>query len=563
MKKIVLCLTALLLLLLPATNGWAESESSYQTIPFPGKRAKPENFFIAENGALMFKTEDAAYAYQDGQWVKSDMQPASDAFEITREGDAFTVLQDGEPIYTDREMQTLCIMDDAAAYGTKDNKVYQIDISTGKHTAICYVEGWESSDWAQQLLCSGRTLYVIQTLIPVIQTINLDLVAQQDTASLRIALASDMDIGNVVLASAEERFMEKHINTIIDMVKVTQDQLRLDLMSDPSSYDLIVCDPALWNDLAQAGIFADLESFPQLRDAWHLWIDMSSLCRYEGRLMGVPLWLNCDLLWVNDSLTGLLESVQWPEPDWTWDDFLQLARQCCQDLNDDGRPDLYIAYQRMFDTPYAHGLQAFSLPVHQAAILYQNGQVEDMQCTEILNMLSVWKTCYDEHLLYPADGYYEEPHMNMVVFAWNMPAEWCEYAETVDIRLTMPGLSETLRCNPADSVLLSISAYSAQMELAVDFAEFYMRFGADEHHYLKEHTYALTEILPYTKTWKIPSEFHDKHYVAALQNACRDTWELSLYNDMELHLARYLRGEISAEECARLWQEKLRMTQME
>ena len=100
----------------------------------------------------MFKTEDAAYAYQDGQWVKSDMQPASDAFEITREGDAFTVLQDGEPIYTDREMQTLCIMDDAAAYGTKDNKVYQIDISTGKHTAICYVEGWESSDWAQQLL---------------------------------------------------------------------------------------------------------------------------------------------------------------------------------------------------------------------------------------------------------------------------------------------------------------------------------------------------------------------------------------------------------------------------
>ena len=173
MKKIVLCLTALLLLLLPATNGWAESESPYQTIPFPGKRAKPENFFIAENGALMFKTEDAAYAYQDGQWVKSDMQPASDAFEITREGDAFTVLQDGEPIYTDREMQTLCIMDDAAAYGTKDNKVYQIDISTGKHTAICYVEGWESSDWAQQLLCSGRTLYVIQTLCPRLQKIQI------------------------------------------------------------------------------------------------------------------------------------------------------------------------------------------------------------------------------------------------------------------------------------------------------------------------------------------------------------------------------------------------------
>lgn len=64
--------------------------------------------------------------------------------------------------------------------------------------------------------------YVIQTLIPVIQTINLDLVAQQDTASLRNALASDMDIGNVVLASLEERFMEKHINTIIDRDNAAQ-----------------------------------------------------------------------------------------------------------------------------------------------------------------------------------------------------------------------------------------------------------------------------------------------------------------------------------------------------
>ena len=563
MKKVVTVLAAVLMLLVSIPYGYAESESPYQTIPFPRKGAKPENFYLSESGVLMFKTNDGTYAYQNGKWSKSDMRPVSAIYEIVKKGSVISVLQNGELVYTDQEMQTLCITDDTSAYGTKDNKVYQIDISTGKHTAVCYVEGWESSDWAQQLLCSGRTLYVIQTLIPVIQAIDLDLVALQGIKSLRIALASDMDIGNVVLSTSEKRFMEKHIDAIIDMVRVTQDQLRLDLMSDPSSYDLIVCEPSLWNDLAQAGVFADLESFPQLRDAWQLWIDMSPLCRYESRLMGVPLWLNCDLLWVNDTLTDLLKAVQWPEPDWTWEDFLRLARQCCQDLNGDGKPDLYIAYQRMFDTPYAHGLKAFSLPVHQAAILYQNGQLKDMQCAEVLNMLSVWKTCFDEHLLYPADGYYEEPHMNMVIFAWNMPAEWCEYAETADIRLTMPGLSDKLRCNPADSVLLSISAHSTQMKLAVDFAEAYMRFGADEHHYLKEHIYALSEILPYTKTWKMPSEFHDAHYVAALRDACRETWELSLYDDMELQLARYLHNEISAEECAHLWQEKLRMTQME
>lgn len=101
------------------------------------------------------------------------------------------------------------------------------------------------------------------------------------------------------------------------------------------------------------------------------------------------------------------------------------------------------------------------------------------------------------------------------------------------------------------------------MDKAVDFMDAYMRYGADEHDSLKEHIYTPAELLLYQKTWKAPSAFHDAHYVAALESACRDTWDTSLYDDMELQLSRYLSGQITAEECARLWQEKLCMTQME
>lgn len=124
MKKAVTVLAAVLMLLVSIPYGYAESESPYQTIPFPRKGAKPENFYLSESGVLMFKTNDGTYAYQNGKWSKSDMRPVSAIYEIVKKGSVISVLQNGELVYTDQEMQTLCITDDTSAYGTKDNKVY-------------------------------------------------------------------------------------------------------------------------------------------------------------------------------------------------------------------------------------------------------------------------------------------------------------------------------------------------------------------------------------------------------------------------------------------------------
>ncbi len=561
MKKRGLLLFIVFMLML-GTDASAQGQSIYQNIPFPNKKVTENDLYIAQDGELMAIIGGKASVYRDGIWQATDMKPKTFEITVSKEENRYIVSKAGETIFTKDRIQTLFPVDDVTAYGTNNNKVYRVDMKTGAMQAICYVDGWNSADWAQSVLVSGNILYVIQTYIPMIQAIDLAALDRQGYSALNIAVASDMDIGNVVLSTTEQLFLDRYIGTMVDMQVMTADQLRLDLMSNPGRFDLIVAEPSLWNDLAQAGVFEDLEKHEALADAWRLWIDMSATCRYKGRLMGVTLWDNCDVLSVNSQLIPLLDDIEWPQPDWTWDDFLALARACRKDLNEDGKPDLYVAYQRMF-YPDWNIIRNFSLPVHQAALLYQNGVIRDLGIPEVFNMLSVWKTCHEEGLFYPADGSYEEPHSGVVVFAENLPANWAQYAEGNDIRLTMPGLSKTLHCNPADSILMSVNAHSHNIDKAVYFTEMFMRHGADEHAYLKENTYLRKELFPYQNNWKEPTPFYESHYFSTLENAYRDTWDMSLYDDMEKQLSRYVQGQITAEECVRLWQEKLRMTEME
>ncbi|MDO5377718.1 MAG: hypothetical protein Q4G52_05215 [Clostridia bacterium] len=536
-----------------------------RALPFPGKNIGPESFCIAQDGSLMALQGDTRYVLSQDKWVKTDLAAQPSLYTVSHENLIDWTVQKGETLLYDDNgaffFHTLYPVDDQFAYGTQSNKVYRLDMTTGERTLLCNIDGFSASDWADGILVSGQTVYVMQTQLPMLQAIDLEALAEQGFQLLTIAVASSMDIGNTVLDSTEQRFAQQYPQTIVELVKMTADQCRLNLMSDPSSYDLIVAQPDLWDDLAEAGIFEDLESHPSLQKAWSSWISMDSLCRYRGTLCGVLLWEEAHMLSVNEALVSVLSDVTWPDADWTWRDFLDLARQCCRDLNGDGRPDLYITYQRMF-YPAWNDIYAYSLPVHQAALLHRHGVVADLQCDEILDMLQVWKTCWDEGLLCPEDGGYENPHNALVVFAENLPTEWCQYRGMADIRLTMPGLTSALHCVPAESVLMSLNTHSAHKEQAVEFLASYMSLGADEHNYLRTHAYS-SEKVAYDPAWEAPDAFREAHYIAAMENLYRDDWDMSLYDDMEQQLTRYLNNQISAEECARLWQEKLRMTRME
>lgn len=566
MKKFLTIVGCILIVVLCLCSpAHADADSLCQQLPFPVKGVKPTDFSFTQDGALMIKSGSSHLILDNGKWKSGSAEPYQGDVQTIRPDPDYPnwiVSKDGEVIFSTSALyfcNSFYAVDEHTAYATRENKLYIVDMTTGNMSAIANIEGYSSSDWANGLLVFGSKAYIMQTDAKRLCVIDLDEVAARDYQSLSIAVSSDMDIGNVVLASTEERFAAEHLNTIVDIQRMTADQLRLALMSNPAAFDLIVCEPLLWNDLAKAGILEDLEAHAELADAWRLWTDMSLLCRQNELLLGMPLWDNCPVFFVNDQLLSLLSDVQWPDEDWTWLDFLNLARVCGKDLDGNGTPDIYITYQYMRD----EGDGAYSLPVHQTATLWLCGQINSTLCQEVLDMLTVWKTCYDEGLLYPAAANYFEPHVKQVVFPWSSGAEWCEKANSEDIRLALPGLSNTLRSSPAKSVMMSINRYSSNRDQAVAFMEYYARYGADEHNYLQTHSYYQEVFLPSQNAWKAPDEFHESHYIAALQSACRDPWDKSLYEDMEQQLDRYLAGQISAEECAQRWQDKLRMTQME
>lgn len=555
----------LALFILCIVSAIAEEEIN-RDLPFPSGNLEPEDFSVALDGSLMVHKKDGNYILMDNKWVKSHLSAQTSSYTVEHQANNdWVIKKEGTPIFSDNGdlfFNTLCPADDQTAYATMDNKVYRLDLTTGIRKLVCNILGFDAADWANGLLISDQTLYVMQTQIPMLQAIDLQAVSALGIQYVTIAMASKMDIGNAVLDSTEQHFAERYPKTVVEIVKVPSDQCRLNLMADPSAYDLIVAQPDVWDDLAQAGIFENLEAHPSLREAWLNWIDMGSLCRYDGVLYGVLLWDNADVLWVNEALLPILSDVIWPDPDWTWTDFLTLARQCCRDLNGDGKPDLYIAYQRSIHAGW-NTIYPYSLPVHQAALLYRHGKLSELQSPEILSMLSTWKTCWEEGLLCPEDANDESPHNSIVVFAEKMPPEWCQYKDIADIRFTLPGLTSTLRCVPAESALMSINTRSANTEQAVAFMELYMHYGADEHNYLKTHCYWPENGLIGNPAWKAPDAFHEAHYIATMGSLYRDDWDTSIYDDMEQQLLRYLQGQITAEECAHLWQQKLRMTQME
>ena len=50
----------------------AEADFINHTIPVPAKNTEPENFVIAENGALMATIGGKSSIYQDGAWKVTD-----------------------------------------------------------------------------------------------------------------------------------------------------------------------------------------------------------------------------------------------------------------------------------------------------------------------------------------------------------------------------------------------------------------------------------------------------------------------------------------------------------
>ncbi len=108
--------------------------------------------------------------------------------------------------------------------------------------------------------------------------------------------------------------------------------------------DLVLMDDEQYPAYAVRGYLEDLEPYIE-RDRAELRIDgffptaMESF-NYRGLQAGLPWDGTTMLIYYNKELFRK-EGIPFPEPDWTWQDFREIARRLTRDLDGDGRPDQF------------------------------------------------------------------------------------------------------------------------------------------------------------------------------------------------------------------------------
>lgn len=548
------CLTGFFLLLLSLTALTASAEHPVQQqLPYP-KNVKESNVFsISQSGGLMVLSGEHWQIWDGDSWSASSDAPLESALAVKRTDENTLQVFSGAQIhYATRSYDTIYPVDNEHAYVTQANKLYTLNMQTGHRELLCVIDGlWDEKnnepDFADGLLVTSDTVYVLFSAKRAIYTIDLAWAWEQSKHKLVIAETCAMDIGTEVLKTTEHAFRKMYPDLLVDRVRLSPVQVLEELGKTPAAFDFVIADTASWNLFHDQ--WADLSQNPQLLQVWDTaWHDMRALCTDGNIWRTVPLWDNVNMLVANRRLANTL-GISLPSSDWTWDDFLTLARQCRQNGN------AYVASRQMRFIDEVHDMPVISsLITHQVAVLVLSDGIA-ADDPRILHAMEVWKTCVNEGLLADPISEDNQPDQSSVLFFDLISNSWYLHNEDVEQRIVIPSIAVDLACLPAQPVFIGINQTSARQEAAADFLLLYLRSGADEHGYLISHTFE--QQLGTRQGWSLPTSEHITHFEAAFRNARRDVGDGALYEAMEASLARYVTGDISAQVCTEEWLDAL------
>ncbi len=127
------------------------------------------------------------------------------------------------------------------------------------------------------------------------------------------------------LSELTDKLLDKSINLEI-ITEVEADKLKQKQLAGDSDYDLYFTDDS--ELVLDYPIYEPLDSYPEIVEAFELYFDeVKELCRFDGKLFGVPASFtvsNTNILNCNTELLKELE-LELPSPTWTLKDFYELA----------------------------------------------------------------------------------------------------------------------------------------------------------------------------------------------------------------------------------------------
>lgn len=165
----------------------------------------------------------------------------------------------------------------------------------------------------------------------------------KETVVFMVRGGADIDKSFIEVAN---NFMKVHPEIIVKS-EVIPDQYYfqkvLTAIAGGSPPDVICMTDDRTSYFAEKGAISDLSSFL----AKDKEIDMSryypislKMFQYKGNLYALPYDLGFYLMFYNKNLFDAI-SLPYPKSDWTWDDYLELAKKLTKDTNGDGKIDQY------------------------------------------------------------------------------------------------------------------------------------------------------------------------------------------------------------------------------
>lgn len=274
---------------------------------------------------------------------------------------------------------------------------------------------------------------------------------------------------NPGIAKTVSLLQEKYGTQVVFRFYSSIDDMILALMSG-EPIDLLLLTNFHYANFVKADVLLDLNDLPQIQEKresgmysdWYF-----TLTGERDRLSMLPIgYVGCSL-WEADA--NLLEQLklELPGDNWTWDDFLTLAKQC-------GEKDISI----MTDE---HS-QYYSTP---SVINYINTYVDvfartaDFDTDEFRTMCEVWNTCLEEGLVSDASL----NKKNLLSEADFSPAFFGSDAQVV---LLYPPMIAEKRVVDAEAALIGISRNSKQQDLALEFLLTYLSPEAQTGTYLPD-----------------------------------------------------------------------------
>jgi len=126
---------------------------------------------------------------------------------------------------------------------------------------------------------------------------------------------------------------------------------------------------------------------------------IKDMCSYHGNIKSVPLMINPFTWSMNTQLFDKLK-LDYPPVGWTWEDFYEYAKKVKQDINGDGKTDVYA-----FEDSKIGGELLYQC---RLAYLDPDKNVSSFNNEEFINVLRIWKRMFDEDLIHE-DASDEQP----------------------------------------------------------------------------------------------------------------------------------------------------------